>query len=42
MVVDVKWSITIGEILNERYRLLDILGTGRCSKTFLAEDTQAQ
>ena len=28
--------------LNERYRLLSILGTGRCGKTFLAEDTQSQ
>lgn len=32
----------IGEILNERYRVLSILGTGRCGKTLLAEDTQSQ
>ncbi|MEL6493680.1 MAG: serine/threonine-protein kinase [Cyanobacteria bacterium J06623_7] len=32
----------IGEILNKRYRLLRILGTGRCGKTFLAEDTQSE
>jgi len=28
----------IGEIINQRYRLLSILGTGRCGKTYLAED----
>ncbi|MEM6613422.1 MAG: serine/threonine-protein kinase [Cyanobacteria bacterium P01_C01_bin.72] len=30
----------IGEILNKRYRILRVLGTGRCGKTFLAEDIQ--
>ena len=28
--------------LNERYRILSILGTGRCGKTFLVEDTQSK
>lgn len=31
----------IGETLNERYRILSILGTGRCGQTFLAEDNKA-
>ena len=31
----------IGEILNKRYLILRILGTGRCGQTFLAEDIQA-
>ena len=31
----------IGETLNKRYRVLRILGSGRCGKTFLAEDNKA-
>lgn len=31
----------IGETLNGRYRLLSILGTGRCGQTYLAEDNKA-
>jgi len=31
----------VGKILNKRYRLLSVLGTGRCGKTFLAEDIQS-
>ena len=31
----------IGETLNERYRVLRILGNGRCGQTFLAEDSKA-
>ena len=32
----------IGETLNGRYRLLRLLGTGRCGQTYLAEDNQAK
>lgn len=32
----------IGKILNERYRILRILGTGQCGQTYLAEDIQSQ
>ncbi len=32
----------IGETLNRRYRLLSLLGTGRCGQTYLAEDIQAK
>lgn len=29
----------IGTIINDRYRILQILGSGRCGQTYLAEDT---
>ena len=31
----------IGETLNKQYRVLSVLGTGRCGKTYLAEDNKA-
>ena len=31
----------IGENLNQRYRILSILGTGRCGQTYMAEDGKA-
>jgi eukaryotic-like serine/threonine-protein kinase len=32
----------IGITLNKRYRVLSVLGTGRCGQTFLAEDSQTK
>jgi eukaryotic-like serine/threonine-protein kinase len=32
----------IGTTLNKRYRVLSVLGTGRCGQTYLAEDSQAK
>jgi eukaryotic-like serine/threonine-protein kinase len=32
----------IGTTLNKRYRVLSILGTGRCGQTYLAEDSQTK
>lgn len=31
----------IGEILNDRYRITSILGSGRCGQTYLAEDSKS-
>ncbi len=32
----------IGTTLNKRYRVLSVLGTGRCGQTYLAEDSQTK